>query len=72
MSLEFLHKNNIIHRDLKPENVLIDETGHVRLSDFGLSELLKIKEKTEEKKHDSKVIRGSCDYIAPEIINENS
>ncbi|KAJ3188483.1 hypothetical protein HK101_009146 [Irineochytrium annulatum] len=32
-----LHKLGYIHRDLKPENFLIDATGHVKLTDFGLS-----------------------------------
>ncbi|RKP37573.1 kinase-like protein [Dimargaris cristalligena] len=32
-----LHKLGYIHRDLKPENFLIDSTGHVKLTDFGLS-----------------------------------
>ena len=36
--LEFLHEYGIIHRDLKPENVLLDERGHCKLVDFGLSE----------------------------------
>lgn len=32
-----LHSLGYIHRDLKPENFLIDITGHIKLTDFGLS-----------------------------------
>ena len=32
-----LHDLGYIHRDLKPENFLIDATGHIKLTDFGLS-----------------------------------
>jgi PAS domain-containing protein len=35
--LEFLHHRDIVHRDLKPDNMLIDATGHIKLTDFGLS-----------------------------------
>ena len=28
---------DIIFRDLKPENIVVDEDGHARLTDFGLS-----------------------------------
>ncbi|KAJ1558106.1 serine/threonine-protein kinase dbf2, partial [Nowakowskiella sp. JEL0078] len=37
MCVSELHRLGYIHRDLKPENFLIDSTGHVKLTDFGLS-----------------------------------
>lgn len=35
--VDALHVLGYIHRDLKPENFLIDSTGHVKLTDFGLA-----------------------------------
>jgi len=36
-SVSALHELGYIHRDLKPENFLIDSSGHIKLTDFGLS-----------------------------------
>ncbi|KAK0277984.1 serine/threonine-protein kinase dbf2 [Friedmanniomyces endolithicus] len=37
LCVDALHTLGYIHRDLKPENFLIDNTGHVKLTDFGLA-----------------------------------
>lgn len=39
LAIEYLHNNNIFYRDLKPENILLDEDGHVKLADFGISRI---------------------------------
>ena len=37
LAIEAIHKLGFIHRDIKPDNILIDKSGHIKLSDFGLS-----------------------------------
>jgi serine/threonine protein kinase len=62
LAIEFLHKNKMFYRDLKPENIMVDASGHIKLTDFGLSKMVK--------KHKDKAftICGTPQYLAPEIL----
>lgn len=61
-AIEFLHSNDILYRDLKPENIVIDELGHIKLTDFGLSKV------DFKREHRAYSFCGSPEYMAPEML----
>ena len=65
--LEYLHAHSIIHRDIKGGNILVDRNGICKLSDFGVSK--KIKDDLDQS--NSYSIKGTPNYMAPEIVKNN-
>ncbi|XP_077021454.1 ribosomal protein S6 kinase-related protein isoform X2 [Tamandua tetradactyla] len=58
----YLHDLGIIHRDVKMENILLDERGHLKLTDFGLSRHLSQGARAY-------TICGTLQYMAPEVLS---
>ncbi|XP_031357629.1 ribosomal protein S6 kinase alpha-5-like [Photinus pyralis] len=67
LALEHLHKLGIIYRDIKLENILVDECGHIVLTDFGLSKEL-ARDQSDNEQQRAYSFCGTIEYMAPEVV----
>ncbi|XP_055823963.1 integrin-linked protein kinase 1 isoform X2 [Solanum dulcamara] len=71
--INYLHEHKpeaIIHRDLEPENILRDDSGHLKVADFGLSKLMKFT-KTVKEDRPLTCQEDSWKYVAPEVLKHD-
>ena len=64
-ALAYVHAQGLVHCDLKPSNVLVDQTGEVKILDFGLAQ----REEVSVTVDSSRVQGGTPAFMAPEQLD---
>ncbi len=65
-ALSHAHSLGVIHRDIKPENIMIRQDGRVKLTDFGIAQVIDVQRLTVTGQ-----LLGSPAYMAPELVEGN-
>ncbi|KAH8101164.1 kinase-like domain-containing protein, partial [Cristinia sonorae] len=65
LGLDYLHDEGIVHGDIHGGNLLIDETGSIRLTDFGLGVIAEATPHLYGSTHGG----GAPEYRAPELLD---
>jgi len=76
--LQYTHSKDVVHRDIKPANIILLNKNEIKITDFGIAEILvnanrrkkiekKEKQKKEKQKKDTCLI-GTPNYMSPEQL----
>lgn len=67
-ALRYAHAHGVLHLGIKPENVLFDGMGNVKLSDFGVSQIMDREDGVTDSQIPVLVGSGTVGYFAPERL----
>ena len=65
LTIDYLHKNGIKYREITPDNIIIDKDGYLKIADFRMSKLFKIKDNIS-------LMKENTEYLAPEVLNSTT
>ena len=64
--MQHYNAHGVIHRDIKPENLVFDESGYLKLTDFGIAR------EWVPNTDNSNETSGTPGYMAPEVMCKNN
>ena len=68
-AVQYAHQKGVIHRDLKPANILVDEHGHPKILDFGVSRATDADIYTTTLHTSAGQLIGTLPYMSPEQVS---
>ncbi len=64
-TLDYAHQKGIVHRDVKPSNIIVQPSGQIKITDFGIA---RIEDSTASLQTQAGEILGTPAYMSPEQV----